>query len=58
MSREVTPAGAKDLHGKTGDTERKGEHKKELERGDRRSKRKRQTLQQVMEKTPRGLGGP
>ena len=41
-----------------GALERKGGQQKELERGDRRSKRKRQTLQQVMEKTPRGLGGP
>ena len=38
MPCEVTPIRAKDIH--TGDTERKGEHKKELERGKERSKEK------------------
>ena len=32
----MEPIGAKDIH--TGDRERKGEHKKELERGEGRSK--------------------
>ena len=32
----MAPIGAKDIH--TGDRERKGEHKKELERGEGRSK--------------------
>lgn len=56
MSCEVTPVRAKDILGET--VERKGEHKKEVEKGEGRSKEKRQTLEEVMGMTPRASEAP
>ena len=54
MPCEVTPIYAKDIH--TGDTERKEEHKKELERG--KGRRKAKIDSRGGDRESRGLGGP